>query len=81
MYVKASGKIEKEGEVIISDKGGMYQNPWVAIRNRSMEQVHKFYTEFGLTPSSRSRVKVETPTEEEELEKMLFRGQSVKVGK
>jgi P27 family predicted phage terminase small subunit len=71
MYVKACGKIEKEGEVIISDKGGMYQNPWVAIRNRSMEQVHKFYTEFGLTPSSRARVKIETPTAEEELETML----------
>lgn len=72
MYVKACGKIEKEGEVIISDKGGMYQNPWVAIRNRSMEQAHKYYTEFGLTPSSRARVKVDSPTDEEELENMLF---------
>lgn len=71
MYVKACGKIEKEDEVIVSDKGGLYQNPWVAIRNKSMEQIHKFYAEFGLTPSSRSRVKVETPNEEEELEQML----------
>jgi P27 family predicted phage terminase small subunit len=71
MYVKACGKITEEGEVIISEKGGLYQNPWVAIRNRSMEQIHKFYTEFGLTPSSRARVKVDTPSDEEELEKML----------
>lgn len=71
MYVKACGKIEKEGEVIISDKGGMYQNPWVAIRNRSMEQVHKFYTEFGMTPSSRSRIRVETPSEEDEMAELL----------
>lgn len=80
MYVKACQKIEKEGEVIISDGGGMYQNPWVAIRNRSMEQIHKFYTEFGMTPSSRSRIKVETPTEEDEMASLLF-GSKVKVNK
>jgi P27 family predicted phage terminase small subunit len=78
MYVKACKTLEKEGEVIVSDKGGMYQNPWVAIRNRSMEQVHKFYTEFGLTPSSRSRVKVESPNEEDEMASLLF-GANVKV--
>ena len=77
-YVKACNKLEKEGEVIISDKGGMYQNPWVAIKKRSMDQVQKFYAEFGMTPSSRSRVKIEAPGEEEELEKMLF-GKTVKV--
>jgi P27 family predicted phage terminase small subunit len=80
MYVKACNKIKKQGEVIISDQGGMYQNPWIAIRNKSMEQVHRFYTEFGLTPSSRARVKVDAPSEEEELEKMLFGG-NVSVGK
>lgn len=80
MYVKACNKIEKEGEVIISDKGGMYQNPWVGIRNKSMEQVHKFYTEFGLTPSSRVRVKVDAPNEEDEMASLLF-GSNVKVNK
>lgn len=77
-YVKACNKLEKEGDVIISDKGGMYQNPWVAIKKRSMDQIIKFSAEFGMTPSSRSRVKVEQPTEEEELEKMLF-GNNVRV--
>lgn len=80
MYVKACNKIVKEGEVITSDKGGLYQNPWVAIRNRSMEQVHKFYAEFGLTPSSRSRVHVDTPGEEDEMAGYLF-GKKVKVAK
>lgn len=80
MYVKACNKLEKEGEVIVSDKGGMYQNPWVAIRNRSMEQVHKFYAEFGLTPSSRTRVKVDMPDEENEMAKFLF-GANIKVSK
>ncbi len=43
-----------------------------------MDQVHKFYAEFGMTPSSRSRVKVEAPSPEDEMARMLF-GNSVKV--
>lgn len=79
-YVKASKELEKEGEVIFSLKGGVYQNPWMAIKKRSMDQVIKFYGEFGMTPSSRSRVKVDLLSDEEELEKMLF-GKDVRVGK
>lgn len=78
-YVKACQQLEKQGEVIISEQGGLYQNPWVAIKKRSMDQVQKFYAEFGMTPSSRSRVKVETPGEEGEMEGFLFGNQAVKV--
>ncbi len=77
-YVKACGKLKTQGEVIISDNGGMYQNPWMAIKKRSMEQIMKFYAEFGMTPASRSRVKVDDESPEDELEKMLF-GAGVKV--
>lgn len=79
-YVKACNKLEKEGEVMISDKGGYYQNPWVGIKKRSMEQIQKFYTEFGMTPSSRSRVKLDKPSEEDEMASMLF-GSTVQVKK
>jgi P27 family predicted phage terminase small subunit len=78
--VQASNKLKTEGEVIISDKGGMYQNPWVAIRNRAMDQVVKISAEFGMTPSSRARVKVEAPTEEDEMAKLLF-GPNAQVAK
>lgn len=79
-YVKACNKLEKQGEVIISEKGGMYQNPWVAIKKRSMDQVQKFYAEFGMTPSSRSRVQVDMPDEGDEMAGFLF-GKKVKVAK
>lgn len=79
-YVKAENKLKKEGEVLISDKGGMYQNPWLAIKKRSMDQLVKFGAEFGMTPSSRSRVKVETPTEEDEIANLLF-GSQVQIAK
>jgi P27 family predicted phage terminase small subunit len=78
-YVKASNKLVKQGEVIISEKGGMYQNPWVAIKKRSMDQVIKFYAEFGMTPSSRSRVKVDAPDEEDKMTAFLFGNRNVKV--
>lgn len=78
--VRAEKQIEEEGEVIVSDKGGMYQNPWVAIKKRSMDQVVKFSAEFGMTPSSRSRLKVELPGEEDEMASLLF-GKKAKVTK
>lgn len=71
-YVRACNKLEKEGYVIISDKGGMYQNPWVALQKRSMDQIMRFAAEFGMTPSSRSRVRVEKEDPAEELERLLF---------
>ena len=36
--------------------------------------MHKFAAEFGLTPSSRSRLKVEKPDEGKTLAEMLFDG-------
>lgn len=80
-YVKACNKIKKQGEVITSDKGGLYQNPWVAIKNRSMEQLVKISAEFGMTPSSRARVKVENPTEEDEMTGFLFGNKKVPIVK
>jgi P27 family predicted phage terminase small subunit len=77
-YVKACKKLKKEGEVIVTEKGNLVQNPWMQIKKRSMDQVQKFCAEFGMTPSSRSRVKADGSDPEEELEKMLF-GSGVRV--
>jgi P27 family predicted phage terminase small subunit len=79
-YVKACNKLTTQGEVIISEAGNVYQNPWVGIKNKSMEKIVKISAEFGMTPSSRSRLKVETPTEEDEMAGFLF-GKKVKVTK
>jgi len=79
-YVDAEHALKKEGVVIISEKGGAYQNPWMPIKKRSMDQMVKFGAEFGLTPSSRARLRVETPTEEDEMANFLF-GKKIKVAK
>jgi len=79
-YVLAETTLESEGHVIISDKGSMSQNPWSWIAKSAREQMVKFAAEFGMTPSARSRVRVDKPDVEGELEKMLFGG-SVSVKK
>jgi phage terminase small subunit len=32
------------------------QSPFLAIRNKALELMHRFAIEFGMTPSARSRV-------------------------
>ncbi len=34
------------------------QAPFPPIRNRALEIMHKFLTEFGMTPAARSRISV-----------------------
>jgi phage terminase small subunit len=38
--------------------GIVQQNPWLTIANKQLELMHKYLTEFGLSPVSRSRVSV-----------------------
>lgn len=78
-YVDAENALKREGVVIFSEKGGAYQNPWMGIKKRSMDQMVKFGAEFGLTPSSRVRLQVERPTEEDEMAGFLFGNRNVKV--
>lgn len=71
-YVKACKKIKTEGEVITSDKGNLYQNPWVGIKTGAMDRMLRISAEFGMTPSSRSRLKVESDDKDDEMKKMLM---------
>lgn len=45
-----------EGMVLKSNLGGLYQSPYLAIVNRSWEQVRAMLAEFGMTPAERTRV-------------------------
>jgi len=79
-YIEANQKIDEEGAVIVSDKGGVYQNPWVGIKNSALTRLVKISAEFGMTPSSRSRVQAEKPSDEDGMAALLF-GTKVKVNK
>lgn len=55
---EAHEQVKKFGLVIKAPTGFPVQSPYLAIRNKAHEQVCKLLAEFGITPSSRSRVSV-----------------------
>ncbi len=56
-WVEAEEQLTKYGTVIKSpDKGWLVQSPYLSIANRAMDQMAKLLAEFGMSPSSRSRV-------------------------
>ena len=67
-------KVMAAGEVLVSkETGNLYQNPYLHVANRAWEQMRKMLAEFGLTPSSRSRIRVALAEDEPSLVEMLFR--------
>lgn len=57
----ATDQVTKYGPVIKAPSGFPVQSPYLAIANKAHEQMMKALIEFGMTPSSRSRVqKVES---------------------
>jgi P27 family predicted phage terminase small subunit len=65
---KSSGPVIKS-----KTTGTFYQNPFLAVANRAMKQMRDFLTEFGMTPSSRSRVSSGLPPVRGEKAERFFR--------
>lgn len=62
-YLVAESMVAKQGEVLLAPGSNFpIQNPYLAVSNKAQEQMHKAETEFGMTPSSRSRVSTGTPS-------------------
>src|SRR5512143_3246430 len=78
-WIKAEKMVREKGEIIKTAAGNIIQNPYLSIANRALDQLSKLGAEFGMTPSSRSRVKADLADPDQELEQMLF-GQRVSVG-
>ena len=58
-WVRAEGMVEEKGELLVTKKKNLIQNPYRAVANKAFDQMYKMLVEFGLTPSARSRVKVD----------------------
>jgi P27 family predicted phage terminase small subunit len=71
-WVEAERTLAKEGPVLTSDKGNLYQNPWLHVANKAWDQMRKILAEFGLTPSSRARLSVNESGQELSLAELLF---------
>lgn len=49
----------QDRKVIKTAAGNFVENPYYSIKKRSAEMMHKFATEFGLSPASRTRINAE----------------------
>jgi P27 family predicted phage terminase small subunit len=56
-WVTAEKALKKKGPIITTKAGNIIQNPALSIANQAMTQMQRMLVEFGLTPSSRARVK------------------------
>ena len=71
-WVDAEGQVAKLGTLVKTSNNNVIQNPALAIANRAMEQMVKLATEFGMTPSSRSRIQVAEKDTGPSLADLLF---------
>jgi P27 family predicted phage terminase small subunit len=55
-WVEAERKLRETPMIIKLPSGYIQQNPWLTIANKQMELMHKYLTEFGLSPVARSRI-------------------------
>ena len=75
-WVEAEAQVRKFGAIVKSpEKGFPMKSPYLSIAEQAMEAMRKFMIEFGLTPSSRSRIRVpEDSTAASEFDQFLEAG-------
>ena len=60
------------GMVVKTKAGSLIQNPYLGIANRAAKQMHELLVEFGMSPSSRTRVSVTKPPAADDADKARF---------
>ena len=65
-WVEAEKLVKTKGLTATTDKGNVIQRPEVGIANTAMRDIVSFAKEFGMTPSSRSKIEVEDTLNKEE---------------
>ena len=75
-WVEAEAMVKKFGTIVKSpEKGFPMKSPYLSIADQALETMRKLMVEFGLTPSSRSRIRVPPGGDEvDELDRFLETG-------
>jgi P27 family predicted phage terminase small subunit len=73
-WVKAEAAIAERGVFVTTPRGHIAQNPAVIVARDSIEALRRLLSEFGCTPSSRSRVSHGGIPPADDLEVFLKRG-------
>ncbi len=56
-FIDATEKVKEHGVIIKAQSGFPMQSPYLTIANKAMSEMRRWLVEFGMTPSSRTRVK------------------------
>lgn len=76
-WVDSEAEVKRRGAVVKTEGGNAIQNPFFSIANKCLLQMAQIESEFGLTPSSRSRIRAATPaTASDPFEEYLNRGRT-----
>ena len=71
-YMAAKTVVDSEGMLLVSEKGNSYQHPAAGLMTQARGELMKWAREFGMTPSARTRIVVDTGSEEPSLADLLF---------
>ena len=81
IWIDAQKQIQKHGVLIKAQSGFPMQSPYLAISNRAMTEMRKWMVEFGLTPSSRSRVEATPVKKKDPLKEFQDKGGKIQAVK
>lgn len=70
-YVAAKAVVDREGMLLMSEKGNAYQHPATGLMTQARGELMKWAREFGMTPSARTRIVVDTESAEPSLADLL----------
>jgi P27 family predicted phage terminase small subunit len=74
-WLEAEAEVKRRGPVVKTSNDNIIQNPFLAVANKCLAQMAQIEAEFGLTPSSRSRIRMAEPVETSDpFEDFLTRG-------
>jgi P27 family predicted phage terminase small subunit len=71
LWVEAVASIQRYGTMVKSPNGFPMQSPYVAVANKQVEIMVRIASEFGMTPSSRTRIRIGEQTPEDPFERFL----------
>jgi P27 family predicted phage terminase small subunit len=73
IWVAAKKKMAQEGITLTSPNGYTIPSPSFTVASKALKQMQSLWAEFGMTPSSRSRIKAGEPAEPDDPFEELLR--------
>ena len=81
IWYQATEAIREHGILVKAQSGFPAISPWVSVANKAQTEMRKWLTEFGMTPSSRSRIDIPKPKEKSAMQRYREAGFGLKAVK